>query len=351
MTASRRLRLAIACLPLFVVALAVPVAPAAQAIERTPCAAPDRPDFAAYRARQLATLHGEQTAARAQRLPVRELGDADADLGSEAEYLARNQPGVRCEHIVYESDGLRIRGFLWTPVDLPPGRKLPLIVFNRGGTGEDSKLRPNTQFGFERFVRAGYAVIGSQYRGNDGSEGRDEVGGADVRDVMRLAELARELPFVDPRNVFALGYSRGAMMTLSALRDGGSFNAVALVGMPVDLRRPEFDRQFSRLTAGSAASAAAGAGTVMTPEALGAMRERRSAIVWADRIDSPMLLLQGSGDPLVPTATQTLPFAGRLQELGKTYELVIYHGDTHGLMYNGGDRDARILAWFARHRR
>lgn len=89
----------------------------------------------------------------------------------------------------------------------------------------------------------------------------------------------------------------------------------------------------------------------MTPEALGAMRERRSAIVWADRIDSPMLLLQGSGDPLVPTATQTLPFAGRLQELGKTYELVIYHGDTHGLMYNGGDRDARILAWFARHRR
>ncbi|MBU6377432.1 MAG: prolyl oligopeptidase family serine peptidase [Gammaproteobacteria bacterium] len=287
----------------------------------------------AYRARQLATLKAEQSAARTQRLPVRDVNDADRDLGSEADYLARNLPGIRCEHITYESDGLRIRGFLWTPTDLPKDRKLPIIVFNRGGTGEDSKLRANTQFGFERFVRAGYAVIGSQYRGNDGGDGVDEVGGADVRDVLRLAALARELPFADPDNLYALGYSRGAMMTLSALRDGALFNAVALVGLPADFRTPDFDRLF--VTAADATAA----------------RDRRSAMVWAERLAAPMLLLQGSGDPLVSTARQTLPFAARLQELGKTYELVIYHGDTHGLMFNGSDRDARILEWFSRFRR
>ena len=301
-------------------------------LERTPCAAPDRPDFVAYRARQLATLKAEQSAARAQQLPVRDVVDADRDLGSEADYLARNLPGIRCEHIVYESDGLRIRGFLWTPTDLPKGRKLPIIVFNRGGTGEDSKLRPNTQFGFERFVRAGYAVIGSQYRGNDGSDGVDEVGGADVRDVLRLAELARQLPFADADNLYALGYSRGAMMTLSALRDGALFKAVALVGLPADFRTPEFDRLFAK-TADAATA-----------------RDRRSAMVWAERLATPMLLLQGSADPLVSTARQTLPFAARLQELGKTYELVVYHGDTHGLVFNGSDRDARILEWFSRFR-
>jgi dipeptidyl aminopeptidase/acylaminoacyl peptidase len=327
MPPSRRLLLNLAVALSILIPGAVVASP--EGIDRAPCAAPDKPDFQGYRSRQLATLGTEQTAARQQRQPVREIGNADADLGTEADYLARNLPGVRCEHITYESDGLRIRGFLWTPADLPPGRKLPLLVFNRGGTGDDSKLRPNTQFGFERFVRAGYAVIGSQYRGNDGSDGVDELGGADVRDVLRLVTLGRGLPFVDPQNVFALGYSRGAMMTLAALRDGAALNAVALVGLPADFRAPEFERRFK------------------DP----AGREQRSAIVWADKLDTPMLLLQGSGDPLVSTARQTLPFAARLQELGKTYELVVYHGDTHGVMFNGNDRDARILEWFARFRR
>jgi dipeptidyl aminopeptidase/acylaminoacyl peptidase len=209
-----------------------------------------------------------------------------------------------------------------------------VIVFNRGGSGEDSKLRPNTQFGFERFVRAGYVVIGSQYRGNDGSEGADELGGSDVRDVLRLATIASELPFADTRNIYALGYSRGAMMTLSALRDGATFNAVALVGLPSDFRTSQFDRRFSP----------------SSPETIMA-RAHRSAILWADRLDTPMLLLQGSGDPLVSTAEQTLPFAARLQALGKRYELVVYEGDSHGLILNGKDRDSRILSWFERFRR
>jgi len=63
-----------------------------------------------------------------------------------------------------------------------------------------------------------------------------------------------------------------------------------------------------------------------------------------------MLLMQGSGDPLVSTVEQTLPFATRLQQLGKRYELVIYEGDSHGLILNGKDRDTRILNWFQRFR-
>lgn len=302
-------------------------------IERFPCEDGEPPNFKRYRERQLATLQMEQSAARAQKLPVRVIAEAAADksLGTEADYFARNRQGIRCERIAYDVDGLKIRGFLWTPTTIELGQRLPIIVFNRGGTGDDSKLRPNTQFGFERFVRAGYAVIGSQYRGNDGSEGTDEIGGADVRDVVQLTQIARQLPFVDERNVFALGYSRGAMMTLSAARDGAAFNAVALVGLPADLRAPEFSRLTAQAKGDRAAALAA-----------------RSAILWAEEIESPMLILQGSGDPLVSTARQTLPFATRLQELSKDYELVIYHGDSHGIAINGNDRDQRILDWFAR---
>ncbi len=321
--------------PFIVVALSIGTTPTfAEAIQRTPCEAVESGDFKRYRERQLATLNTEQAAAKRQGLSVREVRDLDIDLGTEQDYVARNQPGVRCERITYESDGLQIRGFLWTPPTMKPGEKLPVIVFNRGGSGEDSKLRPNTQFGFERFVRAGYAVIGSQYRGNDGSEGTDELGGADVRDVLRLVTITRELPFVNAENVYALGYSRGAMMTLSAMRDGASFNAVALVGLPSDFRTSQFDRRFSPAS----------------PE-MSAARAQRSAILWADQLDAPMLLMQGSGDPLVSTAEQTLPFAARLQQLAKPYELVVYEGDSHGLILNGKDRDSRILSWFERFRR
>jgi len=311
----------------------VELAAASPFIERAPCESGEPPNFKRYRERQLATLKMEQSAASAQKLPVRVVAESAADqsLGTEADYLARNREGIRCERITYEVDGLKIRGFLWTPVTIEREQRLSVIVFNRGGTGDESKLRPNTQFGFERFVRAGYAVIGSQYRGNDGSEGTDEVGGADVRDVVQLTQIARQLSFADERNIFALGYSRGAMMTLSAARDGAAFNAVALVGLPADLRAPEFSRLAGQAKGERTAALAA-----------------RSAILWAEKIAPPMLLLQGSGDPLVSTARQTLPFATRLQELSKDYELVIYHGDSHGIAINGNDRDQRILDWFAR---
>lgn len=289
-------------------------------------------DFSRHQQRQEAALKAEQAAMRAQGLPVREVNENE--LETEAGYLARYLPGVRCERITYESDGLKITGFLWTPADLPEGMKIPVIVFNRGGTGDESKLRPNTQYGFDRFVREGYAVIGSQYRGNDGSEGTDELGGADVRDVIELARLTATLPFIDGKNMFALGYSRGAMMTLSAARDGVKFNAVALVGLPSDFRTPQFDRAFGKPSAETESQKAS-----------------RSAILWAEKLDTPILLLQGGSDPLVSTEQQTLPFAARLQKLGKPYELVVYDRDTHGILISGADRDRRILAWFRKFRR
>jgi dipeptidyl aminopeptidase/acylaminoacyl peptidase len=51
---------------------------------------------------------------------------------------------------------------------------------------------------------------------------------------------------------------------------------------------------------------------------------------------------------VVPAHTNSIKLAARLGELKKTYELVIYDGDTHGVMINARDRDQRILAWFKR---
>ena len=314
-------------------------------VDREPCPARE-PDYGDYRARQLANHRQEAAAARAQGLEMSPREVAESSILTEAEYLARGAPGVTCERITYLSDGLKVIGYLWRPTDAQAGDRLPLLVFHRGGALEDSKLRPNTQFGFDRFVRAGYVVIGTQYRGNDGGEGREEFGGADVRDVLAVVRVGQSLPYVDPQRVSALGYSRGGMMALLAARAGAPYRAIATVGAPTDLR-------------GAPAAGAAGGGATTSlatarrlipgfeadPDA--ALRAR-SAIVWADEIDAPVLVMHGGADPIVSAAAHAEPFAARLRELGKVHELVVFEGDTHGLQMSGRERDERILEWFRR---
>jgi dipeptidyl aminopeptidase/acylaminoacyl peptidase len=79
---------------------------------------------------------------------------------------------------------------LWKPKDIA-GRKLPLILFNRGGNRDFGELSPWEEEGFYSYVSNGFVVLGSQYLGVDGGQGREELGGADVHDVLNLLPLAR----------------------------------------------------------------------------------------------------------------------------------------------------------------
>ena len=339
-------------LPASAIAIALETAAADDRIvAREPCPARD-PDYADYRSRQMANYRQEAAAAKSQGLAMSPPAVAEASVLSEAEYLARGAPGVTCERITYLSDGLRVVGYLWRPAAARDGDRLPLLVFHRGGALEDSKLRPNSQFGFDRFVRAGYVVIGTQYRGNDGGEGREEFGGADVRDVLAVTRVGQALPYVDPQRVFALGYSRGGMMALLAARAGAPYLAIATVGAPTDLR----DARASGAQGRAAGRTAAEAGSLATARRLipdfgadpeGALRAR-SAMAWAEELRAPVLILHGGADPIVSAAAHALPFAARLRELGKVHDLVVYEGDTHGLQMKGRERDDRVLEWFRR---
>ena len=322
-------------------AAAMQAAPAypAEIVAREACPARD-PDYGDYRSRQMANYRQEAAAAQAQGLVMRTPAEAEASIISADEYAARGAPGVSCERITYLSDGLRVVGYLWRPTDARPGARLPLLVFHRGGTGDDSKLRPNTQFAFDRFVRAGYVVIGTQYRGNDGSEGRDELGGADLRDVLQIVRIGQRLPWVDPQRVSALGYSRGGMMALMAARAGAPYRAIATVGAPTDL--------LAARAAGGRNSLSALARAIPAGEDPDAALRARSAVHWAAELNAPVLVLHGGADPIVSAAQHARPFAARLQALGKAHELVIFEGDTHGLQMSGTERDTRILEWFRR---
>ena len=92
---------------------------------------------------------------------------------------------IECYRIKYVSDGLGIVGFLLKPRG--EASKFPVMIYNRGGNREFGKITENTLTYLSYLSSNNYVVLASQYRGNDGGQGREEFGGKDVDDVLNLA--------------------------------------------------------------------------------------------------------------------------------------------------------------------
>lgn len=312
-------------------------------VEELPC--PPRPGQTYEQYVGAATAAYRRQVEAAQRLDptVHMPSDSTRLVLSEAEFNQREEyAGIDCRRIRYMSDGLRVVGYVWMPRE-SAGRKLPLVIFNRGGNRERSQLTPWMAGGFYDFVSSGFVVIASQYRGVDGGEGREEYGGADVRDVLNLLPVARSLGIVDMQNVFVLGNSRGGMMTYLALKQGLPANAAAVMSGVTDLFGNAADHP--ELVTGIYEPLIPHFGS-RGAEAM----EERSAVRWAGEINVPLLILHGTADAQI-SATRALEFAQRLQALGKTYELVMYANDGHGLPMNRRDSDRRVIEWFRKHMR
>lgn len=310
-------------------------------VEQTPCAPNPIRTYEQYVEAFKRGQATEVEAAQREGFHMEIPADISQGLLSREEFARRRAyVGFECRRLTYLSDGLKVVGFLWKPQDTA-GKQFPLIIFNRGGNREFGKLTPWFQLGFYAYVSHGFVVIASQYRGNDGGEGREEYGGADLRDVLNLIPLARSLGYVDMHNVFMLGWSRGGMMTYLALKHNMPVNAVAVGGGLTDLvsegkRRPALANVWRELTPGFA----------QRGEAL--LRER-SAVYWVEQIHVPVLILHGGADWRSEPRSQAQAFANRLQELGKPYELIIYPDDNHGLSLHRAESDRSIVEWFRKH--
>jgi dipeptidyl aminopeptidase/acylaminoacyl peptidase len=255
---------------------------------------------------------------------------------------AKNSRSIECLRIQYTSDGLKVVGFIVKPRNTQR-KRYPVIIYNRGGLLDIGKIDTPNILDFYGLASNGFVVLASQYRGNDGGEGREEFGGADVNDVTGLLSLAARLPYADAKNVFFYGLSRGGMMTLLALQRGAVVNAAAVLGAIFDLegaiettkqRAPKIVERVTKLIPDYSSRGAA------------ALRER-SAINWPEKLNVPLLIIHGGEDEEVPVS-QALAFATKLSGLHKPYELVVYAKDIHEAANNRRDRDARLVAWFRR---
>ena len=266
--------------------------------------------------------------------------DVENYASKEAYETAVNDRRFEFQKLTYLSDGLQVVAYLYRPARAE-GALLPAIIFNRGSTVRGD-IAPELVSFFRRLAAEGFVILAPMYRQSDGGQGRDEVGGADVNDLMNVGPLAKSLGFIDMNNLFMYGESRGGMMTFQAIRKDFPINAAAVFGAFTDMEalikyRPE----------------------VYQPKALAQIWpdfdvrkdeivRARSAVHWPEMLDVPLLIMHGGADWSV-NPSQSLTIAQKLQDLGKTYELIIYAGDGHILSRNQEDRDRRAVGWFKRH--
>ena len=189
------------------------------------------------------------------------------------------------------------------------------------------------------WAKKGYVVLASQYRGNDGGEGKEEFGGADVNDVLNLVQAAEELPNVDVENKVMLGASRGGMMTYLAIKEGVDIKAAAVVGGITDL----FNFYEERVVVRGMLDELVG-----DPEENRDAFEKRSAVYWPDQLDVPLLIMHGEDDWRVPVG-QARELSSKLSRENANYEYVEYEDGQHGLSSYVKEYTDKTDQWFQQH--
>jgi dipeptidyl aminopeptidase/acylaminoacyl peptidase len=265
--------------------------------------------------------------------------DAIAARFPEATFeMLRRGDRVQCQRLTYLSDGLKVIAYLVRPVRAT-GERFPAVIYNRGGNRDFGQLALPQLFGWVDLALQGYVVIGSQYRGNDGGEGREEFGGREINDVLALIPLIESLPYADHERIGMYGWSRGGLMTYLALTRTTRIRAAIVGAGVVDsfeevARRPEMEKNvYSELVPNW---------TQVREEALLA----RSPIRWVNKLHktTPILLLHGSADWRV-SPTQGLRMASALYEAVHPVRFVFFEGGDHGLTEYREEVDRLVLDW------
>jgi len=243
------------------------------------------------------------------------------------------------EKITYLSDGLKIKGYLAYQKN-NDGKKFPCIIWNRGGYENKGAIDKFSARGMYGLIAGwGYVVFASQYRGNAGSEGKEELGGSDVNDILNLIPLADEIPFADKNKWGIEGWSRGGMMTYLTLLKNPNFKCAVLVGAISNLK----DYVLTSDNRNSIYK------KIIGEDNFKKKLEERTIVNFADKLPKiPYILMHGKSDETVPVE-QTIKLAKRFDDLDFTYELKLVEGGDHYLKKHRKEVDELKRNWFEKH--
>lgn len=222
-----------------------------------------------------------------------------------------------------EGEAGPVQSWFYAPENLtsPP----PMLVMTHGGptSARDSSYNREVQYWLSR----GFAVLDVNYSGSTGfgRAYRDRLklrwGLLDVSDVVAAVREVTDAGLADPRRVAITGGSAGGFTTLQALVSTDVFAAGMSSYGIADLRTLATDthKAESRYTDSLVGP---------WPEAEDVYLER-SPITQLDNLSTPMLILQGMDDKVVPP-NQAFDMADAVRAKGKPLALLTFDGEGHG---------------------
>ena len=242
------------------------------------------------------------------------------------------------EKITYLSDNLKVKGFISYPKDT--SKKYPCVIWNRGGIGNRGAIDSFTARGiYGQLASWGYVVFASQYRGNAGGEGQEELGGKDVNDILNLVPLAEEFNCADNTKWGIEGWSRGGMMTYLTLTKNKNFKCAILVGAMADLKNYFYDspRVYEKFR------------ELANENKLKEIISERSAINISDKLPRiPYLIIHGGDDRMV-SPLQSIEMAKILHTQKFDYRLVVLENGDHFLRNHRKEVNSLRKSWFSKY--
>ncbi len=227
------------------------------------------------------------------------------------------------------AQGQTAHGFYYPPTNADfmglPDEKPPLIVKSHGGP--TSQTSPSFSLKIQFWTSRGFAVLDVNYSGSTGygRAYRDRLKGqwglADVADVAAGARFLAERGLADPARLIVTGGSAGGYTTLSALTFTDVFQAGCSsygIGDLETLARDthKFESRYLDALVGP------------WPQAADIYRAR-SPIHHVDRLNCPVIFLQGADDKVVPP-NQAEAMVEALDAKGVPVAYILFEGEGHG---------------------
>jgi len=258
-------------------------------------------------------------------------------------------PEIDPEHLVAPEvvrfasyDGVEVPGLLYRPHDAGAEARVPAVISIHGGPGGQSRVGYSevTQY----LVNHGYAVYAINNRGSSGygktfyrMDDRQH-GEADLDDVVASKEMLAATGWIDPERIGVMGGSYGGYLTLAALtfRPEEFACGVDLFGISNWQRTmesiPPWWESFKLALYQE-----------MGDPATDTERLRRiSPLFHAERIQRPLMVLQGANDPRV-LKVESDEIVEAVKANGVPVEYLVFEDEGHGFQ----NKENRSEAWQA----
>ncbi len=231
-------------------------------------------------------------------------------------------------HYPSRKDGKPVPATLMVDKNLDKSKKHPAIIWIHGSGADQNYLawHPGAYRMYyavsQYFAQQGYVVLTPDYRGSSGYSREwttgafQDLGGGETQDVNGGADYLKTLPYVDPDRIGVWGLSYGGFMTLQSI-----ITAPKLFACAIDVAGVG---DWETWTTGGTILGRLGATPATDPE----LYDRSAPVKHLDKIERPLLVLQGTNDTNVPL-WETLKVVDRLEKLGKNFDMAFYPGEIH----------------------